>query len=189
VTQPRRDYRTCPAGRRSFTARHEQCGSIGVSTEGHAIPISSGLPANRSITESFAARFAARPAPTVEASRPAHQPRPVTETLDAGQCRIWLNECRREIDRLRMGLDVRPERAPVDGAKAPVSPYLGFDAPCGEQRESLSDPPKEPKLYAVEPLSAMPDRRHPGPVEQPPRIHVLNHYHVTNLGTLLDVLA
>jgi hypothetical protein len=146
-------------------------------------------PHRPAIGEAFAARFAARPVPAVEV-RPVHQPRPVHETLDAGQCRIWLNELRREIDRLRMGLDVRPEKVVVDlSAEAHGLEYVGFYARCGEMRENLSEPPTRPKLYAVEPLAVMPDRRQPDPVEQPPRIRVLNHYHVTNLGTLLDVLA
>jgi hypothetical protein len=55
--------------------------------------------------------------------------------------------------------------------------------------DTLADPPARTKLYAVDPIGTMPARRGPEPAELPPRIHVLNHYHVTNLGTLLDVLA
>lgn len=144
-----------------------------------AIPI--GPSVRPSVFNVFAAGSAARPVSTVEVARPAHQPRPVTEMLDAGQCRIWLNECHREIDRLRASAGA------IDGE----SPCPHSTAAHGERRETLADPPeKSPSPGdAVYSLAVMPDRRHPEPIEQPPRITVLNHYHVTNLGTLLDVLA
>jgi len=183
----RHDYRAVSPVSGAGAPGHKPCGSIGVS---HADPIiTSPLSGRRhpSVAETFAARFVIRPVASVEV-RPAHQPRPAAETLDAGQCRIWLNECRREIDRLRAGREVLATReldpAVQQRAGGSVSASR-VDGPSG----TLADPPTERKLYAVDPLAVMPDPRHPDPVERPPRIRVLNHYHVTNLGTLLDVLA
>ncbi len=93
----------------------------------------------------------------------------------SSKCRILLNDAQREIDRLRRGLSEGPWE-------------VAQDLLCGG--ESWSDPPSSPqsrRIYAVDPIGEPP----PPVVESPPSApsaHVLTRPHVTNLGTLLDVL-
>ncbi|MHC4949039.1 MAG: hypothetical protein ACYTG1_12405 [Planctomycetota bacterium] len=107
--------------------------------------------------------------------------------LDCGGCRQKLNAADREIDRLRSGLAGRIYGAALRRvwflAPRPVEPVATAElAP-------LSAPPADRRPYAPAPLGAVPEHRDPTPPDPAETVRVINPYHVTNLGTLLDVLA
>ena len=93
---------------------------------------------------------------------------------DEGQCRIRLNDLRREIDRLQRSDLARLDRCQHDD-----------DAVCAAN--SLASPPQRRKAYAVDPLGK-PATSQSGPLtpaaKPPPLGQILQH--VTNLGSLID---
>ena len=94
---------------------------------------------------------------------------------DARQCRIRLNAARREIDRLRRGIDhVGPPPPP-----GRFEPTIEIVPPGAAQR----------KPYAPDPLGKPTPLRLPPPPDPAGAIWLTNYLHVTNLGTLLDALA
>ena len=102
---------------------------------------------------------------------------------DAGQCRIIVNDLQREIDRLRRGLDcvdVRLTAEPTAAADDNGLPSAGGDSYAVRSAGR--------KGYAPDPLGKAPppsEDASPAPRPRP----LANHFHVTNVGTLLDVLA
>ena len=94
---------------------------------------------------------------------------------DDRQCRIRLNAARREIDRLRRGFDhVGPP--PPPGRFEPTIEIVPPGA--AERRPYAPDPLGKPTVLRLLPP--------PGPAAA---VWVTNYFHVTNLGTLLDMLA
>ncbi len=92
---------------------------------------------------------------------------------DGRQCRIWLNEAQREIDRLRSSLASPPERCD------------SFEKQPSEATDSTR------RIYApsaIGDVSQMNWREQPPPPPQP-AAPALHHFHITNVGSLLDVLA
>ena len=108
---------------------------------------------------------------------------------DDRQCRIWLNEARREIDRLRQGLDTPPaERCDAVhlSNQPPPAEQAGGDAPAADGFRRCPSR----RLYAPPALgdvSAMTASLPPAPPPAPTPL--ASYLHVTNLGTLLDLLA
>jgi hypothetical protein len=101
---------------------------------------------------------------------------------DGRQCRIWLNEARREIDRLRGSL-ARPPVPRCDTVQ--IGPAWPDTDTCPEV--SRSDSARS--IYAPPPLGDVSNFQ-PRELPPPPQVpHVANYFHVTNLGSLLDVLA
>jgi len=101
---------------------------------------------------------------------------------DGGQCRIWLNEAQREIDRLRNGLAVPPS-----DASAPAQPDRHFHDTF--ERSESAPGPSTALIYsppAIGDASQISWRESPPPPMPPQPFH--NHFHVTNLATLIDVL-
>ena len=101
-----------------------------------------------------------------------------TRGCDARQCRIRLNAARREIDRLRRGFDhlgPPPPPPPIDR----FEPTLEIVPPGAAER----------KPYAPDPLGKPTALRLPPPPDPAAAVWVANYFHVTNLGTLLDMLA
>ena len=91
---------------------------------------------------------------------------------EALRCRVVLAAQRREIDRLRGAL-----------ARAPRA---GEELPAPDPRAS---PPAEHKAYAPDPIGKPPVLRESLPPDAPPPVSVLHHEHITNIGSMLDVLA
>ncbi len=128
--------------------------------------------------DAFHGSYRHRPA-DVEARADAMRDRPDRETAaaldecDARRCRLLLGVARRELERLR-----RPPLEPVDT----------FERGADRPPDLLAAPPQERKAYAPDPLG-----KPTPPGETPPQaaevLEAVNHFHVTNLGTLLDVLA
>ncbi len=109
----------------------------------------------------------------------------VDEPTDHGRCRIAVNALRREIDRLRRGMDC-----------AELSPREVVEVPCdGEaddvmgSEDGLASPAVGRMSYGVSPIGRVPK---PEEALDPPReahVPIMVNYHITNIGTLLDVLA
>ena len=61
----------------------------------------------------------------------------------------------------------------------------------GEERapDPLSAPPTERKAYAPDPPGKTPEHRDVTPPDPAELVRVLNYFHITNIATLLDVLA
>jgi hypothetical protein len=93
--------------------------------------------------------------------------------VPASACRVPLARSLARAARL-LGGAVCPE-PPRETPRAPVA---GVDEPLPGRR-----------LYAVRPLGAIPEERTPQPPATPPLPRLLAGFHVTNLGTLIDVLA
>ncbi|MHC4413847.1 MAG: hypothetical protein ACYS0G_01045 [Planctomycetota bacterium] len=122
---------------------------------------------------------------TAMRNRQAREAASVARECDARQGRIVLNAARREIDRLRRGLFRAAEAALL---RQPVREIL-IDAPSDPAPEPRASPPAERKSYAPAPIgqpTVFPDATPPDPSEV---VRVVNPFHVTNLGTLLDILA
>ena len=98
------------------------------------------------------------------------------------QCRVWLNEAQREIDRLNRGQDTfRPQVAhEPQAARETPAPVAAESQPVA--RDS------EPKLYAVTPLGHWEAEPREAPRVVPPQVRIVPP-HVTNVGSVLDVLA
>jgi len=97
---------------------------------------------------------------------------------DDRQCRIRLNAARREIDRLRRGFDhvgPPPPRPPIER----FEPTFEIVPPGAAER----------KPYAPDPLGKPTVLRLLPPPDPAAAVWVTNYFHVTNLGTLLDMLA
>jgi hypothetical protein len=107
------------------------------------------------------------------------------EPCDARQCRLVVNALQREIDRLRRGVDC------VDLCPGRLRPAPAERGAGVEDRipDGPSSPPAARKAYAPDPLG----KPAPAPeVPPPPPLRIIsldNFYHITNLGTLLDLLA
>ena len=114
-------------------------------------------------------------------NRQASETAPASRECDAGQCRIVLNAARREIDRLRRGL-VQPAQADMF---QPSPHRLAHDVPP----DPKASPPSDRKSYAPDPLGKPTEFRDVTPPDPAEIVRVVNYFHVTNLGTLLDVLA
>ena len=107
--------------------------------------------------------------------------RPAGGECDDRQCRIRLNAARREIDRLRRGFDhVNPPPLP------PPPPQIERFEPTFE---IVPPGAAERKPYAPDPLGKPTTLRLPPPPDPTAAVWVTNYFHVTNLGTLLDMLA
>lgn len=108
-----------------------------------------------------------------------------SEPRDARQCRLVVNALKREIDRLRRGIDC-VEIGDARLRSRPVDCEMGLEARLPDMPTS---PPAARKAYAPDPLGK------PAPAPEmppPPPLRIIsldNHYHITNLGTLLDLLA
>jgi hypothetical protein len=104
---------------------------------------------------------------------------------DARRCRIVVNALRREIDRLRRGID----RVDLCGAATRARECFAAPAagrnPCGPP----ASPPPARKGYAPDPLGKVREAAAIPPPPPPPVISIDNYCHITNLGTLLDMLA
>ena len=107
------------------------------------------------------------------------------EPCDTRQCRLVVNALQREIDRLRRGVDC------VDLCAGRLRPPPAECASGVEDRipGGPTSPPAVRKAYAPDPLGK------PAPAAKmppPPPLRIIfldNFYHITNLGTLLDLLA
>jgi hypothetical protein len=113
-------------------------------------------------------------------SAAAHQRHVHACTTVRSRCRIVVNDLRMLVDRLRNGIDV------VD-IKARFGPRGIEDAPLPDPAAPPTRSATRP-IYAVDPIGRVQhvaDRlpQDPGPAS------IDNVPHVTNLGTLLDVLA
>jgi len=104
---------------------------------------------------------------------------------DARQCRIVVNALRREIDRLRRGIDRVDIRGAVTRARECIAASDAGRDPCGPP----ASPPPTRKAYAPDPLGKVRESAAIPPPPPPRVISIDNYYHITNLGTLLDVLA
>ena len=95
---------------------------------------------------------------------------------DPRQCRILLNDARRQIDRLRRGIDHigKPDRRAVVEVQLPE-----------HEPPATSPPPR--KAYAVDPVGK-PNVPRPAPPPEPGAM-IVSGLRVTNVGTLLDTLA
>lgn len=101
---------------------------------------------------------------------------------DAIQCRIRLDAAAREISRLRRGLLGAAEAAAVSRLVPPPSD--------SETRpDPLAAPPAKRKAYAPAPIGKPSPPRDAAPVERAGEIPLINFFRITNMGTLLDVLA
>ena len=107
--------------------------------------------------------------------------RPAGGECDDRQCRIRLNAARREIDRLRRGFDhvgpppLPPPRPPIER----FEPTFEIVPPGAAER----------KPYAPDPLGKPTALRLLPPPDPAAAVWAINYFHVTNLGTLLDMLA
>jgi len=104
---------------------------------------------------------------------------------DARQCRIVVNALRREIDRLRRGIDRVDVRGAVTRARECIAARDAGRDPCGPP----SSMPPTRKTYGPDPLGKVKEAAAIPPPPPPRVISIDNYYHITNLGTLLDVLA
>jgi len=98
------------------------------------------------------------------------------------QCRVWLNEAQREIDRLRQGQDTFHPQA----ARQPQAAHETAAPAATEPSPVARDP--QPKLYAVTPLGRWEAEPREAPRAVPPQVLIVPP-HVTNVGSVLDVLA
>jgi hypothetical protein len=107
------------------------------------------------------------------------------EPCDSRQCRLIINDLQREIDRLRRGFDCVDLYRPRRRSRA-LEGLEGTRDRCPELPPSGS---AARKAYAPAPLG----KPSPGPeLPPPPPLRIIfldNFYHITNLGTLLDLLA
>lgn len=111
-----------------------------------------------------------------EVRKPAADRPVIVEMADrlSARCRILLNEAQREIDRLRRSMAA---------SHAPPAAPREIAAPC----DSPASPPAQRKIYAVDPIGQPPPpREDPPPTVPGPKI--VKRPHVTNVGSLLDVL-
>ncbi len=122
----------------------------------------------RTSTESLAAAMRSR--------RPVESAA-VSQECDARRCRMVLDAARREIERLRDRL-VFAEQDRLARNRGEES------AP-----DPLSAPPTERKAYAPDPPGKTPEHRDVTPPDPAELVRVLNYFHITNVATLLDVLA
>ncbi|MCP3903162.1 MAG: hypothetical protein GY715_05945 [Planctomycetes bacterium] len=101
----------------------------------------------------------------------------------AGDLAAEAGRIQRHIDRLHL-TSVRAT-APAPTAERPADPR---PAPEPPRSPAPADLTHVPKLYAPRPVGCVTPSSNQAP---PPAIvpEVANHFHVTNLGTLLDVLA
>lgn len=116
--------------------------------------------------------------------REANPPRSTAEPTDCPACRAHINALEREISRLRRGLE-RPEPIEHTQPDEPLRPHRpdDFDRP-------LDPSVQERRPYAVDPLNLDALRGDAPPPADPALVNrIENYYHITNLGTLLDVLA
>ena len=118
---------------------------------------------------------------TAMRNRQARQAAPASQECDARRCRIVLNAARREIDRLRRGV-IQPAQA---DSFQPSLRSMGVDTPP----DPLASPPTGRMSYAPDPLGKPSDFRDVTPPDPAEIVRAMNYFHVTNLGTLLDVLA
>lgn len=156
--------------------RNEPCRSIGVQIENGTSAGTYGL-----IHAMHKARKKVDFTLPPKIERPTIERTTACPPTDARQCRIWLNEARREIDLLRGGLAVDPAtRTEVTRQPDPVRPDQADQVP--------KDMPEPRRLYAPKPIGEvdLPPRETPPPAQVAAVTSVLQ---VTNLGTLLDVLA
>ena len=100
---------------------------------------------------------------------------------DRRQCRILLNAARREIDRRRGGLLTAAERMLVARRAEPSG--------AGPPQVPAASPPTQPKAYAPAPVGKPAVVRGTTPPDPAELVRAINYFHVTNLGTLLDMLA
>ena len=104
--------------------------------------------------------------------------------MDVGQCRIVVNALMREIDRLRRGID----HTDMLCINAPW-PQVDCEADAGAcECPPAASPSSGSGLYGPPPLAKLP----PVSGDQAPMdaaIEIRNYFHVTNMGTLLDVFA
>lgn len=105
--------------------------------------------------------------------------RPREAMADAGQCRIWLNEAQREIDRLRSGLADRVVRDTVQ---------IG-DAFCKEPEPESKAVESATRSYAPPALGDVSEYEPVRLPPPPPVMQEMQRFHITSVGSLLDVLA
>jgi hypothetical protein len=104
--------------------------------------------------------------------------------LDKGQCRIIINDLEREISRLRRGLDGFERRCiepPREVVRTEMTDRLPPPSPTAARSEAR-------KPYAPDPLGKPLAIVEPPPAE-PGVSGIENYLRITNLGTLIDVLA
>ncbi|UCD75702.1 MAG: hypothetical protein JSV91_02070 [Phycisphaerales bacterium] len=111
--------------------------------------------------------------------------------MDAGQCRILLNEARREIDRLRRGED-RADLSLTAWRIRELEAELAARRQDDDENmapDPSASPPKQRMAYANDPIGKIPPPEAKVPSPPAPTIEIASYFHVTNLGTLLDALA
>jgi hypothetical protein len=112
----------------------------------------------------------------------SHAPTCAIRPLPAGRCRIVVNDLRRTIDRLRSGIDVveiRHARRPLARLDEPARCSAALPAPATST---------VPPFYAVDPVGRIRPAADESTTSLAP-VTIVNFPRVTNIGTLLDVLA
>jgi hypothetical protein len=95
-------------------------------------------------------------------------------------CRLQLRDAVLEISRLQRGILTAGERAFLECPDRRVEDVEPDPRAC---------PPTARKAYAPDPVGKPTVRRDTTPPDPSEEVRVLNWFHITNLGTLLDVLA
>ncbi|MHC4209390.1 MAG: hypothetical protein ACYSWT_06705 [Planctomycetota bacterium] len=96
------------------------------------------------------------------------------------ECRNRLRAAVMEISRLQRGILTAGERAQLE-----PPPRRAEDVPP----DPKASPPAERKAYAPDPPGRPPEIKDPTPPDPAELVRVVNWFHVTNMWTLLDVLA
>jgi hypothetical protein len=96
------------------------------------------------------------------------------------ECRERLKAAVMKISRLQRGILTAGERAFLERPPRRVE-----DVPP----DPKASPPAERKAYAPDPLGKPPEIENPTPPDPAEAVRVVNWLHITNMGTLLDVLA
>jgi hypothetical protein len=109
---------------------------------------------------------------------------------DSGRCRVVVNDLRRLIDRLRSGLDKDKEACAPSAGRCAVRPRPLPCRPCPScpPCPTAAGAPKAHPIYAVDPIGRIRPAADQSTITLPPRV-IENYPRITNLGTLLDVLA
>ncbi len=123
---------------------------------------------------------------TATRNRLARGALPIRFECEAARCRIILNAARREIGRLRQGLLTAAEESLV---RRRVDRVELAERPADTPPAPHASPPTERMSYAPDPVGKPSVSREVIPPEPGAELPVENYSHVTNLGTLLDVVA